>query len=327
MQYQHHLRTEKIGRRIHADACGASALASARRGQRGSSSSWRKDDDEREHIHGRLGGGSGLTASSFISSSISVELAWRSWTRIGAPPPPICVDVAPRRARTQHSRQQHTSARAAAQPSAAAAISAARSGQPPCASHAAIEPSSADGGGADPTGGGKYGVYGAPGDAARGGVLGTGRGSGTLGGAVVAGGSTASGDKGGARGCSAGSDGGWRGCDGGDEIGIGGGDGGGGDGAGTDSTATVGAAMLSTVMPRVDDRSDADVTCRAEAALLAAATLSMIRRTCTFTLAAVTVITTSSASENWLSSAARALATSKDETSPEAVKPTVTTDK
>ena len=83
---------------------------------------------------------------------------------------------------------------------------------------------------------------------------------------------------------------------------------------------------LSTVMPRVDDRSAADVPSSVVSAALASAALGMISRTLTLTLAAVTVMITSSAAENRRRSAARAAATSNEDTSPAALKIIVTTD-
>ena len=82
-----------------------------------------------------------------------------------------------------------------------------------------------------------------------------------------------------------------------------------------------------TVMPNADDRYVEDELASEVDALSAAVLVGMISRTVTATLPAVNVTTTSFASGNWPSTAARKYETSKELTSPATVSCIVTTDK
>ena len=86
-----------------------------------------------------------------------------------------------------------------------------------------------------------------------------------------------------------------------------------------DSTATEGDEALVTETPSVEDSEVVDMLAKLLDALSAADTLDMIIRTETVTLPALTVITTSVAPENWLSSDARTAEASKDAMSPATV--------
>lgn len=86
-----------------------------------------------------------------------------------------------------------------------------------------------------------------------------------------------------------------------------------------------GASTLTTATPSCEERAAADVLWSVDTASSAAEALGMIILASTRTLAARTVTSTSSACGNWRSSARRTAAVSKEDTSPAAVKPIVTT--
>ena len=86
-----------------------------------------------------------------------------------------------------------------------------------------------------------------------------------------------------------------------------------------------GVATLSTVMPSDAERAATDVLLNVDTAACASSCVVITMRAWTLTLAAATVMWTSSAIGNWSSNAIRTASTSNDDTSPATVKFIVTT--